>query len=54
MKRLMIGLSLAALLSLSAAQAALAWPDDAQAALSTSPVGTTVCWPAAEPGCTMV
>ncbi len=41
MKRLMIGLSLAALLSLSAAQAALAWPDDAQAALSTSPVGTT-------------
>jgi hypothetical protein len=41
MKRLMIGLSLAAMLSLFAAQAALAWPDDAQAALSTSPVGTT-------------
>jgi hypothetical protein len=41
MKRLMMGLSVAALLSLCSAQVALAWPDDAQAALSTSPAGTT-------------
>jgi hypothetical protein len=41
MKRLMIGLPLAALFSLCAVQAALAWPDDAQASLTTSPAGTT-------------
>jgi hypothetical protein len=41
MRRLMIGLLAATLLSLAAAQATLAWPDDAQAALSTSPTGTT-------------
>src|SRR6266508_4556886 len=41
MKRLMIGLPLAGLLSLFAVQATLAWPDDAQASLSTSPAGTT-------------
>jgi hypothetical protein len=41
MRRLMIGLLAATSLSLSAAQATLAWPDDAQAALSTSPAGTT-------------
>lgn len=41
MKRLMIGLPLAGLLSLFAVQATLAWPDDTQASLSTSPAGTT-------------
>jgi hypothetical protein len=41
MKRLMIALPLAAMLCLGIAQAALAWPDDAQASLSTSPAGTT-------------
>jgi len=41
MKRPMIALPLAALLSLCIAQATLAWPDDAQASLSTSPTGIT-------------
>ena len=41
MKRLTIALPLAAMLSLCIAQATLAWPDDAQASLSTSPAGTT-------------
>lgn len=41
MKRLTIALPLAAMLSLCVAQATLAWPDDAQASLSTSPAGTT-------------
>jgi len=41
MKRLVIALPLAAMLSLCIAQATLAWPDDAQASLSTSPAGTS-------------
>jgi hypothetical protein len=41
MKRLIVGLPLAMSISLFAAQATLAWPDDTQASLSTSPAGTT-------------
>jgi hypothetical protein len=37
----MTALFAATLLTLSAAHATLAWPDDAQAALSTTPAGTT-------------
>jgi hypothetical protein len=39
MKRLIVGLPLALSISLFAAQATLAWPDDTQASLSTRPAG---------------